>query len=229
VNGHRFHDTYQLRARNGDGSDKPKKKIKYDDFYSYVRDLKDVLSGVTSLNSQFTQLNTGISQLLKYIGKIDPPTADVIAKAVEAAVGGRLSTIEQRMDALSSRMEEILDHVERPEPAPEPEPEPSDPEPPPQVAPETAPPVEPVNDALPGMLMQAFQAEMGAPQQPTGDDHEALGVAFDLARAGSDDTTGAVRLFAVWLTSFRKLTIANDTMERSPATFAAQVVAGSLT
>lgn len=217
---------YILRLGNGKTVINTRRRFTYGDLEKYLVDLKELLSQTTYLNSKYTQILNGNSQLLKYIGEIDPPTAEVITQAVAAAVAGPLGALEQRMDALSSRMEEMLDHVERP--APEVAPEPSAPEPTEPPAPAPSPPVEPVDDNLRDMLMQVFQAEMSEPQEPTGDDHEALGVAFDMASAGSEDTSGAVRLFATWLTSFRKLTAENDTMERSPATFAAQVVAGSL-
>ncbi len=223
-----------LRLGNSTVASKPRPRFSYAHLHTYLVDLKQLISRVDTLSGQFAQLQNGNSQLLNNVGQIRPPTLSDITEAIELIFGGRLSTLERRMDALSTRMEELIDTIEA-APPPEVVPPPSsprEPETPPAAAPSPhpepkAPPVQPENE-LRRILMRAFQAEMGGPKDPEDADHEALATAFELAVADAGDSKGAVMVYAGWLSAFRRLTAENEGIERTPAAFAAQLASGSL-
>lgn len=93
-------------------------------------------------------------------------------------------------------------------------------------------PGEPVNGQEPkGMslvLMDAFQAELGATNKPQQGDYESLDMVFDIALDEAKEPSAAVARFGSWLTAFRALTAKHPSLERTPQGFAREVAARRL-
>jgi len=140
--------------------------------------------------------------------------------------------VEKRFDRIESTLDEILELKElkieelkkssKPKPrssvpivmlAPDPEPEKE---------------LKPVNGKMTKLLMSAFQAALGGPENPDSSDYESLDMVFDIALGESSGSTEAVERFGAWLTSFRELTTAHPSLEKSPQGFARQVAARRL-
>lgn len=223
---------YILRLGNNKTIIQPRRRFTYDDLKKYVYDLKQLLAETVKLNVNSTQIIDGNLQLLEYIGHIDPPSTEIITKAVSLALDGRLGAMEARLDALSAHVEELRDTgtlnlalspaIQAPIPAltaavePVPEPEP---------APKPGP--EPPTNGMREMLMDAFRAEMGGPDEPTDTDWEGLSLAFGLARTQSADTRAAVELFVSWIGKFRAVA-EREGIDGSPEGFASHVATRSL-
>ena len=229
-------EQYVIQLGNTNVPSRPRKKYHYSDFESYVIGLQGFTESVNILSGKITQLEKQVAHLANIIKENNN-------KELFVTLSGRVGAIDQRLGSFSTRVEDLLERVPQelivqmaaarldpsppppeptpvtdvavaPEPEPEPEPEPDEPS------------AAPVGD-LHETIMRAFQAEMGGPRDPTDEDREALSVAFEMAIASSEDVGGAVRLFAAWLDSFRKLTASED-LERTPVAFAAKAVSRSL-
>jgi hypothetical protein len=128
--------------------------------------------------------------------------------------------VDQRM----LRMERALEPVK-------PDPEPSHPEPSHPKAEPSQPAAKP-NGGRPkdmtAVLMSAFQAELGVPENPTDDDYESLDMVFDIALGEVQEPSAAVDRFGSWLSSFHNLTRTHPATEPTPQSFAREVAARRL-
>jgi hypothetical protein len=146
-----------------------------------------------------------------------------------------VESLREELARWTARVDKRLDRIERaidPEPDSVPSPPPVEPSEPAKVsAPEPEPP-ESANGSEPGgmsvVLMSAFQAELGGPGSPEPRDYESLDTVFDIALGEAQDPSAAVERFGVWLTSFRELTAAHPSLDRTPQEFAREVAARHL-
>jgi hypothetical protein len=163
------------------------------------------------------------------------------------SVAAGLKQLREQMNLWQSDVNERLARIEhalgptkeKPEPAPgqltvepaKPDPGPSQPE----ASQPRAEPTEPLSKpngrkpkGMTAVLMSAFQAELGVPENPADDDYESLDMVFDIALGEVQEPSAAVERFGTWLSSFRALTRAHPTTEPTPQSFAREVAARRL-
>lgn len=220
-----------LKPPEGGKSDAPRQET--------VAALSGSFKELQQLRTLLHALSGALPQTDRKQQKAHEKTHSCIAELVESVESLRDESIrwQARVDKRLDRIERAMAPAEPSESPPLESPEPPEPPPPklnePVVTtPDPEPPPEPVNGREPEemslVLMTAFQTELGGPDGPAANDYESLDTVFDIALGEAQDASAAVERFGAWLTSFRELTAAHPSLDRTPQEFAREVAARRL-